>query len=66
MDALKRSGVGGVDELAARLGHGRTLDVRAFRENRIGRSLEWDLSERCVSEFACPWANQVPSKNAAA
>ena len=31
VDAVKRSGLGWIDELAAGLGHGRSLGVRALR-----------------------------------
>ena len=49
IDAVKRSGLGGVNKLAAGLGLGRSLGVRALRENQIGRSLGSDLSEGWVS-----------------
>ena len=39
VDAVKGSGLGGIDKLAARLGHGRRLDASALRRNRIGRNL---------------------------
>jgi len=45
---VKRSGLGGVDELAGRLGHGRSLGLRALIENQIGRSFGSDLSEGWV------------------
>ena len=48
VDAVKRSGLGGIDELAAGLSHGRTLGVRALLENQIGRSFGSDLSEGWV------------------
>ena len=47
---MKRSGLSGIDELAAGLGHGRSLGAQALRENRIGRNLGSDLSEGWVSE----------------
>ena len=49
VDAVKGSGLGWVDELAARLGHGRSLGLRVLREHRIGRNLGSDLSEGWVS-----------------
>ena len=45
IDAVKRSGLGGVNNLAAGLGRGRSLGVRALLENQFGRSLGSDLSE---------------------
>ena len=50
VDPMKRSGLRGVNKLAAGLGHGRSLGVRALRENQIGRNLGSDLSEGWVSE----------------
>ena len=50
VDAMKRSGLSWVNKLAAGLGHGRSLGVRALLENQIGRSLGSDLSEGWVSE----------------
>ena len=52
VDAMKRSGLRGVNKLAAGLGHRCSFGVRAFRENRIGRSLGSDLSEGWVTELA--------------
>ena len=49
VDAVKRSGLGWIDELAAGLSHGRSAGARALRENRIGRNLGSDLSEGWVS-----------------
>ena len=49
IDAVKRSGLGGVNNLAAGLGRGRSLGVRALLENQFGRSLGSDLSEVWVS-----------------
>ena len=49
IDAVKRSGLGGVNKLAAGLGHGRTLGVRTLRENQIGRNFGSDSSEGWVS-----------------
>ena len=49
VDAMKRSGLGWVNKLAAGLGHGRSLGVRALLENQIGRNLGSDLSEGWVS-----------------
>ena len=49
VDAVKRSGLGWIDELAAGLGHGRSVGAQALRENRIGRNLGSDLSEGWVS-----------------
>ena len=43
--AVKRSGLGGVDKLAARLSHERSLGLRALRANQIRRNLYSDLSE---------------------
>ena len=37
--AMKRSGLGGVDELAARLGHGRSLGARALMKIRLSAVL---------------------------
>ena len=48
VDAMKRSGLSWVNKLAARLGHGRSLDVRALRENQIGSNVGPDLSEGWV------------------
>ena len=45
VDAVKRSGLGWVNELAAGLGHGRSLSAQALFENQIGRNLGSDLSE---------------------
>ena len=42
VNAVQRSGLGWVNKLAARLGHGRSLDVRALLENQIGRNLRSD------------------------
>ena len=44
-----RSGLRGVNKLAAGLGHGRSLGVRALLENQIGRNLGSDLSKGWVS-----------------
>ena len=44
VDAVKGSGLGGIDKLAAGLGHERSLSTRASRRNRIGRNLGSDLS----------------------
>ena len=56
VDAVKRSGLGWVNKLAAGLGHGRSLGVRALLENQIGRNLGSDLSEggcpRCPSALS--------------
>ena len=52
VDAVKRSGLGWVNKLAAGLGHGRSLGVRALLENQIGRNLGSDLSEWWVSGLA--------------
>ena len=49
VDTVKRSGLGWIDELAAGLSHGRSVGAQALRENRIGRNLGSDLSERWVS-----------------
>ena len=49
VDAVRRSGLCWVNKLAAGLGHGRSLGVRALRKNQIGRSLGSDLSEGWVS-----------------
>ena len=49
VDAMKRSGLRGVNKLAAGLGHRRSLGVRALLENQIGRNLGSDLSEGWVS-----------------
>ena len=46
---MKRSGLGWVNKLAAGLGHGRSLGVRALLENQIGRNLGSDSSEGWVS-----------------
>ena len=54
VDAIKRSGMGWVNELAAGLGYGRSLDVRALFENQIGCNLGSDLSEGWVSAPASP------------
>ena len=58
VDAMKRSGLRGVNKLAAGLGHGRSLGVRALLENQIGRNVGSDLSEGWVSalrpRFGCP------------
>ena len=43
--AVKRSGLGGIDELAARPDHGRSLGFQALRANQIGRNLGSDLSK---------------------
>ena len=50
VDAVKRSGLGWIDELAAGLGHGRSVGARALLENQIERNLGSDLSERWVSD----------------
>ena len=47
VEAVKRSGLGWIDELAAGLGHGPNVGVRALLENQIGRSFGSDLSEGC-------------------
>ena len=47
--AVKRSGLGWIDELAARLGHRRSLGLRVLNENEIRRNLGSDLSEGWVS-----------------
>ena len=57
VDAMECSGLSGIDELAARLGHGRSLGARALRENRIGRNLGSDLSEGCPRAVAVAVAN---------
>ena len=49
VDAVKRSGLSWIDELAAGLSHGRSLGAQALRENRIGCNLGSDLSEGWVS-----------------
>ena len=49
VDAMKRSGLVWVNELAAGLGHGRSLGVRALLENQFGRNLGSDLPEGWVS-----------------
>ena len=49
VDAVKCSGLGWIDELAAGLGHGRSVGARALRKNRIGCNLGSDLSEEWVS-----------------
>ena len=61
VDAVKRSGLGWIDELAAGLGHGRSLGVRALLENQIGRNLGWDLYEGWVSVLlrAVVWENSL-------
>ena len=48
VDAVKCSGLSGIDELAAGLSHGRSVGAQALRENRIGRNLGSDLSEGWV------------------
>ena len=48
VDAVKRSGLSGVNELAAGLSHGRSVSLLALREHRIGRNLGSDLSEGWV------------------
>ena len=45
VDAVERSGLSGIDELAAGLSHGRSLGAQALRENRVGCNLGSDLSE---------------------
>ena len=45
IDAVERSGLSWVDELATRLGHGRSLSAQALFENQIGRNVGSDLSE---------------------
>ena len=45
VDAMKGARLTWVNKLAAGLGHGRSLGVRASRENQIGRNLKSDLSE---------------------
>ena len=45
VDAVKGAGLGGIDKLAAGLGHGHSLGARALFENQIGRNLGSDLSE---------------------
>ena len=47
VDAVKLAGMGWIDELAAGLGHGRSVGARALLENQIGRSFGSDLSEGC-------------------
>ena len=47
--AVKRSGLGWIDKLAARLRHRHSLRVQALLENQIGRSFQPDLSEGWVS-----------------
>ena len=58
VDAMKRSGLSGINKLAAGLGHRRSLGVRALLENQIRRNLGSDLSEGWVSalrpRFGCP------------
>ena len=49
VDAMKRSGLSGINKLAAGLGQRRSLGVRTLRENQIERNLGWDLSEGWVS-----------------
>ena len=49
IDAVKRSGLRGVNKLAAGLGHGPSLGARKLRENRIERNLGSDLSKWWVS-----------------
>ena len=38
VEAVKRSGLGWVNKLAAGLGHGRSLGLRALNENQFGRN----------------------------
>ena len=45
VDTMESSGLGWIDELAAGLGHRRSLCQRALRENQIGRSFGSDLSD---------------------
>ena len=52
VDAVRRSGLGWVNKLAAGLGHGRSLGMRALLENQIGRNLGSDSSEGWVSALS--------------
>ena len=45
VDAVKCARLGGIDELAAGLGHGHSLCLQLLREHRIGRNLGSDFSE---------------------
>ena len=60
VDAVKRSGLGWIDELAARLGHGRSVSAQALRKNRIGRNLGSDLSEGRVSVLLYVLYGKIP------
>ena len=51
--AVKSARLSWVNKLAAGLGHGRSLGLRALRENQIGRNLGSDLSEGWVSRLLC-------------
>ena len=48
VDAMESSGMLWIDKLATRLGHGRSLGLRALRVNQNGRSFGSDLSEGWV------------------
>ena len=47
VDAVKHSGLGWIDELAAGLGHRRSVGAGALIRNQIARSFRSDLSEGC-------------------
>ena len=49
VDAMKHSGLSGINKLAAGLGHRRSLDVRTLLENQIGCNLGSDLSDAWMS-----------------
>ena len=49
--AVKSARLSWVNKLAAGLGHGRSLGLRALCENQIGRNLVSDLSEGWVSRL---------------
>ena len=49
VDAMKHSGLSGINKLAAGLGHRRSLDVRTLLENQIGCNLGSGLSDAWVS-----------------
>ena len=51
--AVKSARLSWVNKLAAGLGHGRSLGLRALCENQIGRNLGSDLSDGWVSRLLC-------------
>ena len=55
--AVERAGLGGIDELAARLGHRRSVGAWALIENQAGRNLGSDLSDGWVSTFVGGWVS---------